>query len=229
MQAEPIFSSEALWRRSKDSYKSLTSCPCDWTVFTIAFKTTLLPLSCSPVVDIWSAAVAKGVWKDTADCRGKTGRCTVCWGVRQPGAVKCEALPSQLMIKDRHNRRWWPWLPARPNAQCGLRCQQRWAASKQRQLEKRYHCWHRNNTSDLTQKQNLNNASSIIHEILCVLLLTLCFPPRLVGNGRSLVARFIKGFMTGDYSGWYGGMRGRACPSSPSAKIMLMMSCGILH
>lgn len=80
------FSSEALWRRSKDSYKSLTSCPCDWTIFTIAFKTTLLPLSCSLVVDIWSAAVAKGVWKDTADC-----------GERQVGVRYAGAWGSQVL------------------------------------------------------------------------------------------------------------------------------------
>jgi len=54
------------------------------------------------VVEIWSAAVAKRVWRDKTVYR-EAWRCVLHGGKRQPSAVKCEALPSQLMIKDRHN------------------------------------------------------------------------------------------------------------------------------
>lgn len=49
------------------------------------------------------------------------------------------------------------------------------------------------------QKQKPNNVSSIIYEILLSAFTNLEFP-HLVGNDRSLVARFKEGFVTGDYS-----------------------------
>lgn len=62
----------------------------DQTIFTNIYKKEIqnhLPSSILfAVVDIWSAAVAKGVWKDTADC-----------GERQVGVRYAGAGGSQVL------------------------------------------------------------------------------------------------------------------------------------
>lgn len=104
------------------------------------------------MVDIWCAAVAKGVWKDTADCRERQVgvRYAGAWGKQVLWSVRLcpPSWWSKTGITATDDHGCWP----DQNAQCGRRCQQRWAVSRQCQLEKYYFCCHYDNTVDRHRK-----------------------------------------------------------------------------
>ena len=116
------------------------------------------------LVDI-CAAVAEGAWKDTADCRGRQVgvRHAEVWGSQVLWSVML--CPPQLMIKHEPNCRWWPWLPARPNAQPWTPVSAEMTHIKAMPARKKQ--------LPLAPQQQLNNVSSIIYKVLGLLSLTL--------------------------------------------------------
>lgn len=68
--------------------------------------------SCFPIVDIWSAALAKGVWKDTADCgeRQLGVQCAGAWGNQVLWSVRLgpPSWWSKTAITATDDRGCWP-------------------------------------------------------------------------------------------------------------------------